>query len=171
MFQKEVLRKILNFESIKSLSLLSLFLSLPPLSALDAEADGHEPRPRRATSRSVPVPPEASHRHAAPSPCTHAEDCRRRATATNEPTSVVHHFSPARSRSSLALLPPLAAQTGLLPPPLLPSLLHAPSRALRGVQSHRCLPFAPPIPRLPRSSLFRSSSRPTDPSASSALLP
>ena len=132
MFQMKSLRKIqiLNHFNFLSpfLSTLSFPLS-PPLSALDAEADGHGPRPRRATSCSVPVAPEASHRHASSSICVHAEDCRRRATATSEPSSAVHHFSSARSRSSLALLPSLASQTGLLPPPLLPSLFQAPSRA------------------------------------------
>ena len=59
MFQMKSLRKIqiLNhFNFSLSFPLLSLFLSLPSLSALDAEADGHGPRPRRATSPLRPGP-------------------------------------------------------------------------------------------------------------------
>ena len=130
-----------------------------------------------ATGRALAVPPAAPSRYLlklliatrrhllARTPRTAVGVPRRRTSRVVRCT-----FSPTRSRPRLALSPPLAAQTGLLPPPLLPSLLHAPSRALRGVQSRRRLPFALPIPRLPRSSLLRPSSCPTDPTASSLTL-
>ena len=168
MFQKEVLRKFRILNQL-NLSLLYLFLSLPPLSALDAEADGHGPRPHRATSRSSRSLLKlliATRRHLLARTPRTAVGVPRRRTSRAVPCT----FSPTRSRPRLALSPPLAAQTGLLPPPLLPSLLHAPSRALRGIQSRRRLPFAPPIPRLPWSSLLRLSSRPSNPAASTPTL-
>ena len=125
-----------------------------------------------ATGRALAVPPAAPSRSLlklliamrrhllARTPRT-AVGVPRRRTSRAVPCT----FSPTRSHPRLALSPPLAAQTGLLPPPLLPSLLHAPSRALRGVQSRRRPPLAPPPPRPPLSPLLRLSSCPTTPAA------
>jgi len=135
--------------------------------AVRVKAAGHAPCPavpRPWFSRSLSASPRGaiSLRARRGRPSTrhgdeHAEPCR---------APLRRSLAPSALLSSL----PFASQTSPLPLPPLSSLLQAPGRAFRGVQSRRCPPFAPPLPRPSRSSLLRPSSCPTDPTASSLTL-
>ena len=174
MFQKEIFEKILKLNQSNSifLSLSLSLLSLPPLFLLSrGRRPGQGRRPRAVLTSPHPWLLRDASRplHAAPSPCTHAEDCRRRATATNEPSSAVHLFPN-----------PLAPSPGSFPSPCCangsPPSPSAPLPAPRAELSPPQRPEPPPpaisaaAPRLPRSSLLRPSSRPSNPAASTPTL-
>ena len=126
--------------SLSLYSLCSLFPS--PFSA--GRARGRRPRAVHSP-RPVLGSPEASRPlHAALFPSAHAEDGRRRATATNAPSRAVCQF-PARLRLCRALLPsfcfanePSTSPSTPLPAPRAETELPAVSRAAR------CPPLAPP---------------------------
>ena len=171
MFQTKSLRKIqilnhFNFSLFPSTLFSSL--SLPCLR--------WTPRPT-ATGRALAVPPAAPSRSLLKLLIATRRNprCARRGRPSarhgDEPAEpcrapIPRSLAPSAVLSSL----PFAPQTSPLPPPLLPSLLQAPNRAPRSVQSRHRLPLAPPPHRLPRSSLLRPSSRPSNPAASTPTL-
>ena len=130
------------FESINSL--LSLFPSFLPCSCRLSRADGrvpfpgHAPLPHRAPVRSTSAAPVASRTlHAALFPSAHAEDDRRRATATNGPMQCrepIHQplapspgFPPSLC---FANEPPSSPSTSLPAPGSRPSCLRCPGPPL-----------------------------------------
>ena len=125
---KGIFEENLNLNQF-NLSLYSLFslssslpCSLPSRGRRRVKAAGHAPCSHRAPSLAGP---DASRPlHAALPPCAHAEDCRRRATATNEPSSAVHQF-PSPLAPSPGSPPSLCFANG--PPPSPSTPLPAPS--------------------------------------------
>src|SRR6185503_14646103 len=78
------------------------------------------PSPRPQPSPSLGSPEASRPLHAAPPPCTHAEDGRSTRHGDDAPSRAVHHFSISHSLS--ALFSPLSSRSTRSRPPSPPSL-------------------------------------------------
>ena len=97
-------------------------------------AAGTATRCALAASPSLASPEASQSLHAAPSPCTHAEDGRSTRHGDDAPSRAVRQFS-ARLRPLLALLPSMCFANESSPSPSTPRLCSRHPAKLSGIQS------------------------------------